>query len=36
MKKHNFKVIKHDDLIIDLQEIIDYYNSKKAKLGNKF
>jgi hypothetical protein len=36
MKKHNFLVIKHHDVNHDLQEIIDYYNSKKAKLGNKF
>ncbi len=36
MKKYNFQVIKHDDVNHDLQEIIDYYNSKKAKLGNKF
>lgn len=36
MKKRNFSVIKHDDVNKDLQQIIDYYNDKKDKLGNKF
>ena len=36
MKKRNFSVIKHDEVNNDLQQIVDYYNDKKAKLGNEF
>lgn len=36
MKKLNFRVIRHPSLTTDLQEIIDYYNERKAYLGNEF
>lgn len=36
MKKRDFSVIKHNEVSNDLQEAIDYYNEKKAKLGNRF
>jgi hypothetical protein len=36
MKKRNFSVIKHDEVNNDLQEIVDYYNEQKHKLGNEF
>ncbi|MBI2258964.1 MAG: hypothetical protein HYU67_08705 [Flavobacteriia bacterium] len=36
MKKIHFEVIRHPLLSIDLQEAIDYYNDKKAYLGNEF
>jgi hypothetical protein len=36
MKKLNFQVIRHPSLTSDLQEIIGYYNERKAYLGNEF
>jgi len=36
MKKRNFSVLKHDEVVQDLQTIVDYYNNAKSGLGNQF
>jgi hypothetical protein len=36
MKKHNFNVVFHPEIQFDLREAMDYYNSKRENLGDRF